>query len=1307
MTPQGSTGSDVPFLGLHYFDERHESLFFGRDEQLRDLLAKLTGARLVTVIGSSGTGKSSLVRAAGFPALRAGFLTDLRPRWRLVTMFPGSSPIRNLASALETEFSTTDVELTLRRGRLGLLEAAQQCGLRDTENLLVFVDQFEEIFRYQRVAPDRAAATDEASAFVQMLLEASADPGSAIYVIVTMRSDYLGACAQFRNLPERINTGLYLIPRMRRDHLEDAIAGPAAVMGAAFAPPLVQRMLNDVGEDPDQLPVLQHALLRTWLNWTGDRTRPKEIDFSHYTTTGGVRDSINNHAEEIYKAFGERDRAIAETIFKALTERDPANLDIRRPTAAGVIAAIAGVSVADVARVARPFRSERVAFLRPTVPNESPGEHATDDLSAETQLDITHESLIRKWYRLGGVPAGEKAASTAAGARADVRGWVAEEAEVRDVYRDLVKRARGGTSLVGADLDAAIAWRERQLPREWALRYDRDSETYDKVLGCIEESERARDKRRLRQKLTIAGGLLSLALIVVAGLAALEGRRDAQNEGDLRRQAESFRENATARQLSTQAEALRDEDSRPELSALLGIEALSRTTIPEASQALRWALTLLHKQRWSTQPPSPPPGAADEDAVIDDASLRFSGSGKYLALLVVNKAVRVHRASDGLEIPLPPIQGNPSWISWSGDELRVLVDARDASHVAYAVMTITPGAPGSRELLNVPCKAKLSCDSELTRDGTRLLVLDGSVVTAYPLDGGAAQTLGEDVVTADGEWVLSLAKARERNEPQRFRLARNGKPAEGEIEGSDDPDPHIDLGATSGVLAVPGRGGQIRIYAKEPALTLAGQVSLRGSQAAFALSPDGQQLAVGRSDGEVRVIAWATQRPSAGWSHAAPVVSVAFSPDGKSVASLDDAGTLRVVPLDSPGEGAISDWVPLVPNERRTLTWSFDPRGRYALSRSPQLGHSDVFDTRTGESVLKGEQADFVALSPDGAFVASAYRDGRLSVLNVETKTSTNVDLPLPGGHPMALSISPGGKYLAIRTRGDSGLLLVVIDVSGRTIVRLPDSVTGSTGPIFSGDGRWLAVYQTGSSTKPATAMLVDCRSWELAGTWEFSSQALSLTFSPDGGSLLVRGTGRRIGDVTRPAYRFVDTASKKERPSYLTDGATLLFARYSPDGTRVAIGTREGQHAALRIFETASGKMVANLLLDSAPTGAAISARNRLVATTSNAGVQVFALPDGKEISRASVHEADRASQPRFSDDEQSIEFLSTWTNPSDDSSAHDYGIRRLALDPAVLIRGACGRVVRPLSPEEWKKYLPDDTYRDTCKELPASKGR
>ena len=287
-----------------------------------------------------------------------------------------------------------------------------------------------------------------------------------------MRSDYLGACAQFRDLPERINTGLYLIPRMRRDQLEDAITGPAAVAGAAFSPPLVQRLLNDAGEDPDQLPVLQHALLRAWLNWKREGGSSPEIDFRHYDSTGGVRAGLDNHAEEIYDTLSDSDKRIAEILFRCLTERDPSNHDIRRPTELQVVAAIAGAPADEVRGVADRFREEGVWFLTPAAPSK---------LVDNTLLDITHESLIRKWYRLGG--------------SADREGWIQQEADLREQYRELIKRARRALPkndvLTGADLDAALEWRAHGLSQEWGLRYDPARDAFSLVSDYIERSETA------------------------------------------------------------------------------------------------------------------------------------------------------------------------------------------------------------------------------------------------------------------------------------------------------------------------------------------------------------------------------------------------------------------------------------------------------------------------------------------------------------------------------------------------------------------------------------------------------------------------------------------------------------------------------------------------------------------------------------------------------------------------------------------------------------------------------------------------
>ena len=138
-------------------------------------------------------------------------------------------------------------------------------------NLLVVVDQFEELFRYRQLeAVGRGGdqrISEEAAAFVNLLLEVKQQETCPIFVVLTMRSDFLGDCAQFPGLAEAINAGQYLVPRMTRDERRAAIEGPVRVGGAEIAPVLLTRLVNDVGDNPDQLSILQHALNRTWARW--------------------------------------------------------------------------------------------------------------------------------------------------------------------------------------------------------------------------------------------------------------------------------------------------------------------------------------------------------------------------------------------------------------------------------------------------------------------------------------------------------------------------------------------------------------------------------------------------------------------------------------------------------------------------------------------------------------------------------------------------------------------------------------------------------------------------------------------------------------------------------------------------------------------------------------------------------------------------------------------------------------------------------------------------------------------------------
>jgi WD40 repeat protein len=572
-----TAGVERPFRGLRYFDEADAHLFFGRDAQVDDLLRTLRRTRFVAVVGGSGSGKSSLVRAGLIPGLRAGFFVEAGGDWRVAVTRPGNAPVAGLASDLGEALKLDEVEVTLRRGPLGIPEAVRQASLPPDQHLLLVVDQFEELFRFQREAADRQEAADEAAFFVKLLLEASADTDLPIAVVMTMRSDFMGNCAQFRDLPERINDGLYLVPRMRRDQIQQAIVGPLGVVGASVTAPLVQRLLNDVGDDPDQLPVLQHVLLRTWQRWAIDESRGDALDLPHYERTGGFEHALSAHANEVFEslapprepapdvveappaaALSPRQR-IAKALFARLVDRDAENRDVRRRATVDEIAAVAGVARDEVLTVVGAFAADGVWLLT-----------RSGDL-----IDITHESLIRKWDRIRGT--------------SSEKGWLAEEIEAKDALIELATRARrlatpaceallaewsrqgrvdpvreatrlagvGGAFedvLRGGELERALEARKMWAPWPWARRYLGDPAAFARTLLFIDASlearaarerteararaefEQARERQR-RRAYVIAAGAVTLA-VVFAVLAVLVWRFKRQADEEQSRAAQ-------------------------------------------------------------------------------------------------------------------------------------------------------------------------------------------------------------------------------------------------------------------------------------------------------------------------------------------------------------------------------------------------------------------------------------------------------------------------------------------------------------------------------------------------------------------------------------------------------------------------------------------------------------------------------------------------------------------------------------------------------------------------------------------------
>ena len=324
-----------PFPGLRHFETDEEDLFFGREGQSEEILRRLRQHRFLAVVGASGSGKSSLIRAGLLPYLHGGFLSAAGSHWRVAIFRPGNDPIANLAAALnhpsvlgqpaenadEAARNAMLLEVSLRRSGLGLIEAVRLARLPEHEQIVVVVDQFEELFRFANAA-GKPRQEDDASAFVKLLLEAKEQSELPVYIVLTMRSDFIGDCARYRDLPEAVTTGLYLIPRMTREQRRAAIVEPVRVGGGSIAPRLVNRLLNDVGDNPDQLPILQHALLRTWDYWQSHHADGRPIDLDDYRAIGGMAEALSLHADEAYEGLpNDRYREIARRMFQALTEK--------------------------------------------------------------------------------------------------------------------------------------------------------------------------------------------------------------------------------------------------------------------------------------------------------------------------------------------------------------------------------------------------------------------------------------------------------------------------------------------------------------------------------------------------------------------------------------------------------------------------------------------------------------------------------------------------------------------------------------------------------------------------------------------------------------------------------------------------------------------------------------------------------------------------------------------------------------------------------------------------------------------------
>ncbi|MDD4603392.1 MAG: hypothetical protein PHF97_06260 [Bacteroidales bacterium] len=493
-----------PFPGIRSYEIQEDELFFGREFQVRELIDKLSETRFLAILGSSGCGKSSLIRAGLIPSLMKSKTGKLSGEWKISIFKPGDDPIGNLTDALlgeHTDFRNQSAETLRKEGSTitDLLKGSDP----STYHLLV-IDQFEEIFRYKRNRDDTGLY--EISRFVHLFLDAIHQEQVRIYVVLSMRTDFLDDCTEFREFSEMINKGYYLVPRMNQEERRLAITGPIHVMESKISDELVDRLLKDVGDDPDQLPILQHAMMRTWDYWKLNRIGDQPIGIDHYEAIGTMKEALSVHLEEIYASLKDhRKKYFAEKLFKSLTDVSKDSRGTRRPTSLKEICTLAEAREEEIIQVIDTFREPGRAFIMPSI---------QVGLTSETTIDISHESIMRVWIRL--------------------HKWVEEESQSAQLYLRLAKTAElyqyGKSGLwVNPELQLALQWKEQNKPNAtWAVRYD---PSFDRAMNFLEyskkqfeleltikEKQQKRNLKRARNSAVILGiaSVISIFFLIIS-----------------------------------------------------------------------------------------------------------------------------------------------------------------------------------------------------------------------------------------------------------------------------------------------------------------------------------------------------------------------------------------------------------------------------------------------------------------------------------------------------------------------------------------------------------------------------------------------------------------------------------------------------------------------------------------------------------------------------------------------------------------------------------------------------------------------
>ena len=469
-----------PFRGLLTFDTEDSLLFFGRDREVDELVEHLASARFLPVVGDSGSGKSSLVRAGLIPALLRGRMGTVD--WRIATMKPGEQPLDALARALPqlvptiTEAGSLDLidkakEILHREQSAdGLTDILAALKLPENGRQLLVIDQFEQLFTLAQRKSDSGGVV--VGRFIDIVLRAAQGANSTLRVVITLRADFFGLCHPYPELWRLLTEQHYSVRRMDREHLSEVIVKPMAIAGAPLDPGLADTMIEEAGGQPGALALVEHALDQLWRECKG-----KPPTSEDYNKIGRLKGAIRTHADWVLNKNLATDaqREMARRIFVELTALGEGTEDSARRVPKAAIVSLPGKGAEEVLQV---LADERLVTI--------------GDSDEREMVSIAHEALIREWGTL--------------------RGWVDGRRQDILVERDL---RRDEEAWRKAGQDPEQLWRGGRLEQaiQWSQRNAAEVRPeVDQFIGAGRRRRRRDQMLKWGSVLLVIGLLSALAL---------------------------------------------------------------------------------------------------------------------------------------------------------------------------------------------------------------------------------------------------------------------------------------------------------------------------------------------------------------------------------------------------------------------------------------------------------------------------------------------------------------------------------------------------------------------------------------------------------------------------------------------------------------------------------------------------------------------------------------------------------------------------------------------------------------------------